>query len=61
MNFKEGLMNKKHLTMSTKLAALPGAAIALHDHRRGGSLPVRYRNHHHGMNAWREHHLRPPP
>jgi len=53
-------MNKKHLAMSTKLATLLSAATAIHDIRRGRNVPVRYRNHHYGVNAWREHNTRPP-
>ena len=55
-------MSKKHLAMSTKLAALLNAATAaIHDMRRSRTVPVRYRNHHYGVNAWREHNMRPPP
>ena len=54
-------MSKKHLAMSTKLAALPSAASAIHEIHRGRNVPVRYRNHHYGVNAWREHNMRPPP
>jgi Ni/Co efflux regulator RcnB len=54
-------MSKKHLAMSTKLAALLSAASAIHEIRRSRSVPVRYRNHHYGVNAWREHNMRPPP
>lgn len=60
MNFKEGLMDKNHLGMFTKLAMLQSAATAMHAIRRGGGMPVRYRNHHYGVNAWREHNTRPP-
>ena len=52
-------MSKKNLAMSTKLAALLSAAV--HEIRRSRIMPVRYRNHHHGVNAWREHNMRPPP
>ncbi len=54
-------MSKKHLAMSTKLAALLSAASATHGIRRSRNMPVRYRNHHYGVNAWREHNMRPPP
>ena len=47
-------MSKYHLAMSTKLAAL-------REIRRSRNVPVRYRNHHYGVNAWREHNMRPPP
>ena len=54
-------MRKKHLDMSTKLAALlSAAAAAMNDVRRSRDVPVRYRNHHYGVNAWREHNMRPP-
>jgi Ni/Co efflux regulator RcnB len=53
-------MSKKYLAMSTKLAALLNAAV-IHEIRRSRNVPVRYRNHHYGVNAWREHNMRPPP
>ena len=53
-------MSKKHPAMSTKLDALL-SAVAIHDMRRCRNVPVRYRNHHYGVNAWREHNMRPPP
>jgi Ni/Co efflux regulator RcnB len=54
-------MSKNYLAMSTKLAALLSAASATHEMRRSRNVPVRYRNHHYGVNAWREHNMRPPP
>ena len=54
-------MSKKHPAMSTKLDALLSANAAIHDMRRSRNVPVRYRNHHYGVNAWREHNMRPPP
>jgi Ni/Co efflux regulator RcnB len=53
-------MDKNHLAMFTKFAALQSAAIATHAVRRGSGVPVRFRNHHYGVNAWREHNTRPP-
>jgi Ni/Co efflux regulator RcnB len=54
-------MSKKHLAMSMRLAALLSAASVVHEIRRSRNVPVRYRNHHYGVNAWREHNMRPPP
>jgi hypothetical protein len=69
MNFMEGLMNRKHLAMSTLPAALLSAAGASsfaqdrphggdRGHRDGGSY---CRPDHDVVINWREHHLRPPP
>lgn len=54
-------MSKKHPATSTKLDVLLSAANAIHEIRRSRNVPVRYRNHHYGVNAWREHNMRPPP
>jgi hypothetical protein len=62
-------MNKKHLAMSTLLAAPLGAAGAsslvqagpCHGLHRDGCLPARCRSDQYVAIDWREHHLRPPP
>jgi hypothetical protein len=69
MNFMEGLMNKKHLAMSTLPAAPLNAAgasnLAPHRHH-GGDRAHRdgtcyCQPDHDVVIIWREHHLRPPP